>query len=262
MRQDDEQQTTQECSMNQAYPPDFARVYNMLWADFARSLAPRIHDFYTRRPDADLLLLDVCCGTGQLALYFLEQGFTVTGIDLSEAMIVYARQNTAAYRDRAAFIVADAAHFSVDRQFGLAVSTFDALNHLPDADALRACFACVYAAVKAGGVFVFDLNTRVGLQRWNNITVNETPEVTLITRGIYDGGDRAYTRITGFVREDDGRYTRFEENAYNTVFDLVHVRDLLLETGWQEVYFARAADLSAPLDEPEREGRAFVIASR
>lgn len=248
--------------MNQAYNADFARVYNLLWGDFARSVAPRLYEFYTRRPNAERSLLDVCCGTGQLALYFLEQGFTVTGIDLSEPMIAYARQNTAPYRDRAAFIVADAANFTVDRQFGFAVSTFDALNHLPDADALSACFARVYAAVNAGGVFVFDLNTRVGLQRWNTINITDSPEITLINRGIYDGGDRAYTRITGFIREDDGRYSRFEEHAYNTVFDLLHTRDLLLETGWRDVYFARAADLDTPLDDPEREGRAFVVAVR
>ncbi len=248
--------------MNQAYNQNFARVYNLLWGDFARSVAPRIHEFYTARPDAEPTLLDVCCGTGQVALHFLERGFTVTGVDLSEHMIAHARQNTAAYHDRAAFIVADAADFTIPTPVGLAVSTFDALNHLPDADALRRCFACVYAAVKEGGVFIFDLNTRVGLQRWNNITLNETPEVTLINRGIYDGGERAYVRITGFIREDDGHYTRFEENAYNTVFDLAHVRDLLEDTGWQNVYFARAADLTVPLTDPEREGRAFVIASR
>ncbi len=248
--------------MNQAYNQDFARVYNLLFVDFVRSLAPRLHDFYTARPDAERSLLDVCCGTGQLALYFLERGFSVTGVDLSEPMIAYARQNTSAYREWAAFSVADAADFTIENPVGLAVSTFDALNHLPDAEALRRCFACVYAAVQDGGVFIFDLNTRVGLQRWNGIGVTDAPDVTLINRGIYDGGERGYTRITGFIREDDGRYTRFEENAYNTVFDLVHVRDLLEDTGWHSVYFARAADLAAPLDEPEREGRVFVVASR
>ena len=39
--------------MNQAYNQDFARVYNLLWGDFARSVAPRLHEFYTARPDAE-----------------------------------------------------------------------------------------------------------------------------------------------------------------------------------------------------------------
>ncbi|MBE2266717.1 MAG: class I SAM-dependent methyltransferase [Anaerolinea sp.] len=248
--------------MNQAYDTDFARAYNLLWGDFAQNVAPRIYDFYTRQPDAERTLLDVCCGTGQLARYFLERDFTVTGVDLSEPMILHARQNTAAYRERAAFIVADAADFRIDGQVGLAVSTFDALNHLPDAAALRSCFACVHAAVKPGGMFIFDLNTRAGLWRWNSINVNDTAETTLIFRGIYDGGDRGYTRITGYIRDDDGRYSRFEETAYNVVYDLADVHALLAETGWHSSYCARAADLGAPLDDPEKEGRAFFVATR
>jgi len=49
--------------MNQPCGSDFARVYNLLWADFAYSVAPRIYDFYMRQPDADLSLLDVCCAS-------------------------------------------------------------------------------------------------------------------------------------------------------------------------------------------------------
>ncbi|MBK8032034.1 MAG: hypothetical protein IPK17_21665 [Chloroflexi bacterium] len=64
---------------------------------------------------------------------------------------------------------------------GLAISTFDALNHLPDADALPLFRLRVCRRSREGGVFIFDLNTRVGLQRWNNITLSETPEVTLIS---------------------------------------------------------------------------------
>ncbi len=114
-----------------------------------------------------------------------------------------------------------------------------------------------------GGTFVFDLNTRRGLLRWNNISVEESDEVVIITRGIYDGeGERAYTRISGFVREPDGRYERFGETVYNTVFDLQRVKQALLDTGWSEVYFARFPDLKTPIEEPEQEGRAFVIARK
>ena len=118
--------------MNQAYNQDFARVYNLLFVDFVRLLAPRVGEVFRGRRQVERSLLDVCCGTGQLALYFLERGFNVTGVDLSEPMIAYARQNTSAYRERAAFSVADAANFTIENPVGLAVSTFDALNHLPD----------------------------------------------------------------------------------------------------------------------------------
>jgi SAM-dependent methyltransferase len=245
----------------QAYGSAFARIYNLLWGGFARDIAPRIFEFYTPQPPT---LLDLCCGTGQLALYFLERGYQVTGLDLSEAMLEHARANTSMFvqAGQAQFVQADAAHFTLDQRFGLVVSTFDALNHLPDLDALRGCFASVYAVTLPGGKFVFDLNTRKGLFRWNGIIMSETDEALTITRGIYDGGDKGYTRVTGFLCEDDERYTRFDETVYNTVFPSETVRTLLLETGWSEVYFARAANLETPLDAPENEGRIFIVASR
>jgi SAM-dependent methyltransferase len=252
--------------MMQGYGSAFARVYNLLWGDFARSVAPRIFEFYARSEIASTqqTLLDLCCGTGQLSLYFLERGYRVTGLDLSEPMLDHARANASMFvqAGQATFVQGDAANFTLDDRFGLVVSTFDALNHLPDLAALRSCFASVYSVTVAGGFFIFDLNTRLGLKRWNGIILQETDEALVISRGIYDGGDRAYTRLSGCVRDDDDRYTRFEENVYNTVFDMADVRVALLNTGWRDAYFARISDLAVPIDEPEREGRAFVVATR
>ena len=46
-------------------------------------------------------------------------------------------------------------------------------------------------------------------------------EVYLINRGMYDEHTvKAWTKITGFVRDDDGRYERFDETVYNTVFEM------------------------------------------
>ena len=241
--------------MMQGYGAAFARVYNLLWADFARNIAPRIFEFYSRNEidPAQKSLLDLCCGTGQLAQYFLERGYPVTGLDLSEAMLAHARENASMFvqAGQAHFVQADASAFTLDERFGLVVSTYDALNHLSSLDALQSCFASVYAVTQPGGLFIFDLNTRIGLKRWNGITVQESDDALVINRGIYDGGAKAYTRVNGFVRDEDERYTRFEETVYNTVFELDAVRAALLDVGWTAVYFARASDLSVPLDEPE-----------
>jgi SAM-dependent methyltransferase len=249
--------------MPQGYSPTFARVYNLLWAGFARETAPHLYDFYAASPQHGQPVLDLCCGTGQLAAYFLERGCRVVGLDLSESMLEHARANNQAYIEagQARFVQGDAANFTLDERFGLCVSTYDALNHLPDVDALRSCFACVRAVMQPGGQFIFDLNTRLGLRRWNNLGTMDTDSAFIMIRGIYDGDDRGYTSITGFVREDDGRYVRFDEVAYNTVFDLDQVRDLLLETGWRDVRFARLSDLHTAVEAPEREGRIFIVAA-
>ena len=251
----------------QAYGPAFARIYQQRWSGFAQQVAPLIFDFYTgtRVGGANRAVLDLGCGTGHLARYFLERGCRVTGLDLSAAMLEYARENTEPYIDsgQARFEQVDIARFAMADEFGLVVSTYDALNHLADFDALQSCFRSVYPLLVDDGWFIFDLNTRLGLRRWNNLTVEELEDAIIITRGIYDGqGDRAWTRISGCMRVAGGKYERFEEAAFNSVFDLAAVQRALTEVGWERVYCAKASDLATPLEEPEREGRVFVVAQK
>lgn len=251
----------------QAYRRAFARVYNKRWTGFAHRVAPLLLEFYanTAAGQANCPILDLCCGTGQLALHFLEQGYQVTGIDLSEHMLRYASENASAYVEggQAQFVQADASRFSLDQEFGLVVSTFDALNHLRSEEALQTCFQSVFAVLVEGGHFVFDLNTRAGLMRWNNINVDDSEEAMIVTRGFFDGqSSRAYTRVSGFIKTAGGQYERFEETVYNTVFDMGWVRDTLLQIGWRDVHFARFEALTTPITEPEKEGRVFFVAHK
>ena len=81
---------------------------------------------------------------------------------------------------------ADAADFTLTDRFGLVVSTYDALNHLPDFAALAGCFRSVFRVLEDGGMFIFDLNTLRGLRRWTAMTVNDTPEMMLVVRSLFD----------------------------------------------------------------------------
>ena len=254
--------------MAQAYGAEFARVYNTQWSGFARRMAPRIERFHQglpRNARRHRTLLDLCCGTGQFAAYFLRQGFDVTALDLSSSMLELAKENVRdiVTNSSATFVQADAAQFQLDKPHGLVVATYNALNHLPDLDHLCNCFVSVAAATVSGGCFIFDLYTRQGLREWNGISVTDTGDTFTIQRGIYDGGSRAQTLFTGFSREGDSdKFTRFEESIYNTVFDLTSVQQLLTDTGWASAYFAQSDDLALPISEPELEDRVWIVARR
>ncbi len=85
----------------------------------------------------------------------------------------------------------------------------------------------------------------------------------IVNRGIYDGwSDRAYVRISGFVRTPEGQYERFNETAFNTVLELDAVQKQLLETGFQSAYLARVEHLGTPIENPEEEELVFVVVRR
>lgn len=249
----------------QAYSEAFAAVYDRKWAAFSHQIAPFLINFYesTEIGKRNKTVLDVCCGAGHLANHFLEKGYRVIGLDLSEHMLHYANENAREFvkSGQARFVLGDAADFKFPERFGLVVSTYDSLNHLEDESSLLSCFRSVYAV--CDGYFIFDLNTRKGLKRWNNIFIDDSGDALIITRGIFDGeGDRAIMKFTGFVSLADRAYQRFDETVYNTVFELEKVKSLLLEVGWSSVYFARIQELTTPLDKPEEEGRVFIVAGK
>jgi SAM-dependent methyltransferase len=253
---------------HQAYGEAFARVYNANWTFFAERMAPKLVEFFSQAKqmaERKKSVLDVCCGTGQLAHAFLDAGFDVIGIDLSPFMLEHARENNAqAVADgRARFMVADASSFTIEGQVSFATSLFDSLNHLRDLNALRGCFTSVYGALSSPGLFVFDLNTPSGLLRWNAINVQDREDLTVITRGIYaQGAEKAFTSVTGFTKRADGTYDRFEEVAYNTVFPLAEVATLLAEVGFTSTYIASGESLEETVEEPDALGRAFFVCAK
>ena len=253
--------------MKQAYGRLFSRVYNEMWQDYANRVSPLIFDFYssTATGKKEKSLLDVCCGSGQLAAYFLERGYSVVGLDSSEDMLIHARKNTLPYvvAKQVNFIQGDAACFEMEDVFGLVASTFDALNHLPDMNSLDGCFQSVHRVMVDGGYFIFDLNTAKGLKNWNSLSVNPGDDIFYLNRGIYDElSVKAWTKITGFVRNNDGLYERFDETVYNTVFEMTAVQERLIEAGFQTVYLTNGQDLKTPIEDPESERKVFFVAQK
>jgi ubiquinone/menaquinone biosynthesis C-methylase UbiE len=112
----------------------WARYYDERFAQHALAAAPAIASYYeaTARGREDRSLLDVACGTGQFALWFLERGYSVFGVDLSEHVLRHARERARSCIDegRADFVAADATAFTVERSFGLATTLGNLVNLL------------------------------------------------------------------------------------------------------------------------------------
>ncbi len=72
---------------------DFAWVYNKHWGDnFTPAALTVLKKLVFSRIPVDARILDLCCGTGQLAQALSERGYAVTGIDGSQEMLRYARK--------------------------------------------------------------------------------------------------------------------------------------------------------------------------
>ena len=247
------------------YAKNTAEAYNRLWGGYGRACARSIYQLYLNMEHGRKRspLLDLCCGTGELIRYFLDLGFSATGVDLSEHMLRHAEQNCerSGTGGTAKFILSDVSRITLPRAFGLATCTYDSLNHLPSVSELRLVFANVRRAVLEGGVFIFDINTIRGLDDWNRIRITEREGYVNISRGFFDPAEgRAHRKFSGFYRIENGLYEQYSEIIINTAFSVATIEHELRSAGFEGVHTALMSDLSAPLSDPEEHDRIFFVA--
>lgn len=104
------------------------------------------------RPAHGERILDLGCGTGDLAFEISKAGATVTGIDYSGEMIQQARTKYPSIY----FEVGDGQRFAFDAEFD-AVFSNAALHWMKNAEQV---LACVWNALKSGGRFVAEFGGR------------------------------------------------------------------------------------------------------
>ena len=231
---------------------------------FAMQAAPWIWQYLERSgiPKDQQRVLDVGCGTGELAAYLLDRGVEVTGLDRSPHMLKHAAEKNAEYvrSGRAHFVKGDASDFSVSERFGMAVSTFNTLNHLADFDTVERCLQLVSQALVPGGIFLFDINTRRGLESTVGMNVLIDSDDEIIFRKRVQFENRVILYATGCIRHD-GSWHRYRETIAKIFIPTADLKRALLEAGFESVLFT-AEDFNTEVDDPEAEEIARAVARK
>ncbi len=99
-------------------------------------------------------VLELGCGTGT-NLDELNEGFEVTGIDISGEMLKMAKKKVR----NGDFYLQDIRDFRLEKKFDLIICMYDTINHLTLFNDWKKTFANVYKHLNDRGLFVFDFNT-------------------------------------------------------------------------------------------------------
>ena len=172
-------------------------------------------------------LLDVGCGTGNTSVELARRGFAVTGCDASPAMLAVAAPGVAYLR--ADMRDLPAATFDVVTWIG------DVANHLLTVDDLRAAFRSTRSVLAAGGVLAFDVVTSA-LYRdmFTRDQVVDRGSVLFAfagtTRQVVPDGP-VTGRLSAFVRDGDGRWSRRDASVVQRHYSDATVRRTLAEAG-------------------------------
>lgn len=237
------------------YDP-FAAIYDRYWGEEYHAQAlPIVEQLLLSRLPASARVLDVCCGTGKFTRKVRRKGFRVTGIDVSEAMLDYARRNVPDVE----FIRQDVRSLSLGRKFSAAYSVFESLNHVPDLRDLQSAFSCVRQHLKRGGLFLFDLNREDAfLMQWNETNAIVDAASACITRSSYDEITRmGICNVTVFQAEKEN-WTRRDFVLRQCFHEIDAVQDVLVKAGFGQPALYDAGDLG--MDESTGYARTFFLA--
>ncbi|MBD2665595.1 methyltransferase type 12 [Richelia sinica FACHB-800] len=166
-----------------SYDP-LARVYNEDWAvEVLKETIPALETLIFPNLIQDAQILDLGCGTGQLAQKLMEKGYKVTGIDASAGMLHYARENA----PEAKLILNDARLIDFYPTFD-AVISIGAFNHVMSLEELTNVFHKVYQSLLDHGIFLFYLFLEEEyLDNWNGkITGNVKEDYAWAAKNSYD----------------------------------------------------------------------------
>ncbi len=228
---------------------NFAWLYNREWAAYGENIFPVLKDIAGDGLPDGAKVLDLCCGTGQLAKVLIEKGYKVTGIDGSANQIKYASKNAPGAR----FIIADARTFELPPTFNAVFSTFDSLNHILKATELQRTFKNVNKCLVSGGIFIFDLNTERHFKTyWKNWKIiRDTPDYFYAVHSDYDPEKRlAPWQCTIFQRKAGG-WQRSDVFLEETFYPNEEVKSLLKRAGFTDIR-TYAASRERGLHQPNR----------
>jgi SAM-dependent methyltransferase len=233
----------------------FAWFFNKYWClEIPEQMLLAIERGLLRRLPEGARVLDLCCGTGQLASVLTERGYVVTGIDNSPEMLRYARVNAPAAR----FIKADARRFHLPAAFNAIISTFDSLNHFLSLEELSAVFRQARQALAPEGWFFFDMNVERGfLAHWRDYFAIVEERAVCVLRGEYDPEHKlGHYRITMF-RQRGRTWQRADTTISERCYEQQEIRRELTRAGFKEVL---AFDAAEDLGLTDHTGRIFFLA--
>lgn len=208
------------------------------------------------------LVLDLGCGTGTLTRLLAAQGYDMIGVDLSDEMLEIAMEKQAEQMEQEDGIPGNILYLNQDmREFELygtvraVVSICDSMNYLMEYEDLVQVFKLVNNYLDPGGVFIFDLNTLYKYQEeLGEQTIAENREEgSFIWENFYDEEEMVNEYdLTLFIRQEDGRYQRYEETHYQRAYTLETVMQAIEAAGLELMALYDAFTKEPPREDSER----------
>ncbi|HZR44831.1 MAG TPA: class I SAM-dependent methyltransferase [Ktedonobacteraceae bacterium] len=203
----------------------FARFYDAVMGEPTETISlleTLIEDWHPKAKH----VLELACGTGAV-LQHLHSSRAVVGLDLSEGMLEIARRKMPAVP----FYQGDMSAFTLPQSFDLILCLYDSINHLTTFAQWQHLFVQVDRHLDKEGLFIFDLNTLVKLERLAQAPtfVQTFAGNYLLTDVLRTESDLYTWRLQVFEALENDLYRRHEANILEASFPLLQIEQEVKE---------------------------------
>lgn len=134
---------------------DYARYYDLLYKekDYAGEAA-YIHALIQKYKPGAKTILNLGCGTGKHDACLEQLGYQISGVDLSDTMLVEAHKR--AISGKLEFFKGDVRAVDLGKKFDIVVSLFHVMSYQTTDDDILAAFRTAERHLVSGGIFIFD----------------------------------------------------------------------------------------------------------
>ena len=220
---------------------DYAAVYDASGQiAFSLRMVPYLQRLLEQHPVEGRTLLDLACGTGTVAIAFVEAGWRVYGVDGSADMLAQARAKAEgmgpiAQGNAPIWSHQDMRHLVLPERVHLATCLYDSLNYMLTSEDLVAVFRGVYRALLPGGLFLFDMNTAWAMAtQWDDETlVTDSEDLTVIFESTYDAERQRVSLIATLFQRVGELYRKIVERHVEQAYPEEHIATLLIDAGFR-----------------------------
>ena len=215
---------------------EFAQVYDRFMDNVPyEAWCEGISKILTEHGISEGLVLDLGCGTGTMTRLLRQKGYDMIGVDASAEMLEIARNHP---DEGILYLQQDMREFELYGTVRAIVSICDSMNYLEDYEDLVQVLKLANNYLDPKGVFIFDMNTvyKYREQLGEQTIAENREESSFIWENYFDEDEMVNEYdLTLFIREEDGRFSKYEETHYQKAFEISEVLEAVKEAGMELV---------------------------
>lgn len=194
-------------------------------------------------------ILDLGCGTGEFIHRFLKDGFSVTGVDISEDMLKIAKEKIERKNIKSSnynLIKDNIADYDHTEKVDYIICNFDTVNYLKNKKEFEKFADKAEKNLKKGGYLIFDIVTEEIFEEIfeNGIFLDEEPEYTSIWRYEKLNSEKYFVEIDLFIRqnEKDNLFRKYNEQHNKFIYDPQWIAETVQNKGFEIFDVAKNPD--------------------